>query len=112
MRRLNVQTHPQLATVSRPRATLTWTKHARERVRTKGVRFDESVLIEAGHVVEMELAFNGSLVTKLVVRQPQSPDWDRVLVLVPNGEGWTVVTCWLNHRKDTHKTLNKSRISA
>lgn len=110
MRRLNVQLNPELSLITRPRAALTWTRHAQERVRTKRVEFSESVQIEKGQVVELELTHQR--VSKLVIRQAQCPDWDRVLVLVPNGEGWTVVTCWLNRKTDTHKTLNRSRISA
>lgn len=110
MNRLNIATHPELATLSRPRAPLTWTRHAMERTGTKGVTHSTSIVIAAGDVVEAEVSYGK--VTKLVVRQSQCPQWDRVLVLVPRDGGFTVVTCWLNHKSDTHKTLNRTRLSA
>ena len=110
MIRLNIATHSELATLSRPRAALNWTRHAMERTRTKGVNHSTSILIAAGDVVEAEVSYGR--VTKLVVRQAQCPQCDRVLVLVPRDGGFTVVTCWLNHKTDTHKTLNRARLSA
>lgn len=110
MKRLNIQTHPELATVSISARSVTYTRHARERAKDKGVTLHGSIHVSAGQLVEAELSY-GRL-TKAVVRQSMKAGIDRVLVLVPNGDGWTCVTVWTNRSDDTHKTLNRSRISA
>lgn len=110
MKRLNVQTHSELASVSIGARPVTYTRHAKERAREKQVLLAASVHVSAGQVVEMEVSFNR--VSKLVVRQPLRAGLDRVLVLVPNGNGWTCVTVWTNRTEDTHRTLSRARISA
>ena len=110
MRRLNIQTHPELADIAFPARSVTYTRHAKDRALTKGVTLSKSIYISAGDVVELEL--DGRRLTKLVVRQSMDAHLDRVLVLVPNGEGWTCVTAWTNKKTDTHATLDRARISA
>lgn len=109
--RYNIQTHPQLAKMSFPSRRLTYTRHALERLADKGATRQETLTISPGDVVEIEISY--AQLSKLVVRQRQCSEWDRVMVLVPDtNTGWKVITCWLNHHTDNHKTLNKSRISA
>ena len=111
MERLNVQTHPKLAELTCIRKALVFTKHASQRAIEKAILAPQSIEIQAGEVVEAEL--EGSRITKLVVRRAMNQDKDLVLVLVPKDkETWMVVTCWLNRKEDTHKTLRKERISA
>lgn len=111
MQRLNIQTHPKLADLTCVRKSLVFTKHASERAIEKQVLAPRSIEIQAGEVVEAEL--EGSRITKLVVRRAMNKEQDLVLVLVPKDkETWMVVTCWLNHKDDTHKTLKKGRLSA
>lgn len=110
MRRLNIQTHPELKTLSFSGRPVTYTRHAKERALGKGVTLSKSIYISAGDIVELEL--DGRRLTKLVVRQAMNASVDRVMVLVPNGDGWTCVTVWTNHKNDTHATLNRARISA
>lgn len=110
MRRLNIQTHPELADTAFPARPVTYTRHAKDRALTKGVTLSKSIYISAGDVVELEL--DGRRLTKLVVRQSMTERVDRVLVLMPNGEGWTCVTVWTNHKNDNHATLNRTRLSA
>lgn len=111
MERLNIATHPKLAELTCIRKSLVFTKHASERAIEKAILAPQSIEIAAGEVVEAEL--EGSRITKLVVRRAMNQDKDLVLVLVPKDkETWMVVTCWLNSKDDTHKTLRKERISA
>jgi hypothetical protein len=111
MQRLNVQTHPKLAELTCIRKDLVFSRHASERAVEKGILVPRSIEIQAGEVVEAELL--NSRITKLVVRRAMTKDKDLVLVLVPKDAGtWMVVTCWLNRKEDTHKTLRKDRISA
>lgn len=111
MQRLNIQTHPKLATMTCITKDLVFSKHASERAIEKQVIVPKSMEIRAGEVVEAEL-IDGK-VTKLVVRRPLNATKDFVLVLVPKDRNtWTVVTCWLNNKEDTHKTLKKDRLSA
>jgi hypothetical protein len=111
MERLNIATHPKLAELTCIRKALVFTKHASERAIEKQVLAPRSIEIQAGEVVEAEL--EGSRITKLVVRRAMNQDKDLVLVLVPKDkETWMVVTCWLNSKDDTHKTLKKGRLSA
>jgi len=110
MRRLNIQTHPELKTLSFAARAVVYTKHAKERALTKGIQLPRSLHISPGDIVELELI--GCRATKLVVRQAMTERVDRVLVLVPNGEGWTCVTVWTNKKTDTHATLDRARISA
>jgi hypothetical protein len=111
MKRLNIQTHPELAQVTCKSRKLRATKHAMERADSKGIHLPSYLTVNEGDLVEVELV--AGIPSKLVVRQAQCDTWDRVLVLVPKDpETWLVVTCWLNRVTDSHKTLNKARISA
>ena len=111
MKRYNIETHPQLAKMSFPIRQLIYTKHALDRLSAKGANRLDTLTIQPGDVVEVEISY--AQLSKIVVRQRQCANWDRVMVLVPEGSSqWKVITCWLNHRTDTHKTLNKARISA
>ena len=110
MKRLNIQTHPELKTLSFAARPIVYTRHAKERALAKGVSLSKSMHINAGDIVELEII--GDRATKLVVRQSMAERVDRVLVLVPNGEGWTCITVWTNKKTDTHATLNLTRISA
>lgn len=110
MQRLNIQTHKELASLSFAARPIVYTKHAKDRALAKGVTLSKSMHISAGDVVELEIV--GGRASKIVVRQSMGADKDRVMVLVPNGDGWTCVTVWTNHKSDNHATLNLARISA
>lgn len=113
VKRLNIATHPELATFHMAEVSLTPTRHALERASSKGVRLPSRLKVARGQVVEVELD-QLKRVTKLVVRFPSkvSIGLDDVLVIVPVSAGlWTIVTCWTNHCTDTHKTLNLSRVA-
>lgn len=111
MKRYNVQTHPKLRQICCESRALHFTKHASERAIQKQVFVPSSIEIHAGEVVELEV--EGNKATKLVVRRALNVTHDFVLVLVPrNANSWTVVTCWLNKKTDTHSTLDTGRLSA
>jgi len=110
MKRLNIQTHPELKTLSFAARPIVYTRHAKERALAKGVPLNKALHISAGDIVELEII--GDRASKIVVRQSMGAQVDRVLVLVPNGDGWTCITVWTNHKNDNHATLNLARISA
>lgn len=105
----NVQNTPKLAQIHFTTKSLRFTRHALTRAADKGVEFDSLLAIKAGEVVELEM--KEKTLTKVVVRQAQCSEWDRVLVVVPSGNDWLLITCWLNHKSDNHKTLDQSRLA-
>ena len=111
MKRLNIALHPELARL-RGTLSLTWSKHAIAQAVAKNVPSVAS-LDFSGRVVEAEVADAGGRPLKLVVRVPiRGTDRDAVYVVVPlDAVNATVVTAWTNARSDTHKTLDKSRLS-
>ena len=110
MQRLNVALDSRLKALTWTSRPLLKTRHAKERAASKGVQLPDTLTIAAGMVVELERDF-GNL-TKLVVRFPLDSKRDMVLVLVPADSSWLVVTAWTNTKADTHRTLNKARLSA
>jgi nitrous oxidase accessory protein NosD len=110
MQRLNIQTHPELRTLSFAARPIVYTRHAKERALAKNVTLGKSLHINPGDIVELEIV--GDRASKIVVRQSMTTSVDRVMVLVPNGDGWACVTVWTNKKTDTHATLNLARISA
>lgn len=109
MKRKNVATHPELAHLHVPKSTLVYSRHASDRAHLKGVR--ELETIEGRCVVELEEDERGG-VSKLVLRVSHDSVNDVVLVVVPRAGQLFVVTTWLNRKDDTHRTLNKQRLSA
>jgi hypothetical protein len=111
MKRFNVATHPKLAKMTCIQKALVFTQHASQRALEKGVLVPRFLTIQEGEVVEVELVANQ--LSKLVMRRAMNKDHDLVLVLIPRDrDTWTVITCWLNRKEDTHRTLRKDRLSA
>ena len=66
--------------------------------------------VQLGQIVEVAL-FKGTI-QKAVIRIPHDENFDIVVVFIPEGRGVGFVkTCWLNHKKDDHSTLDKSKYS-
>ncbi len=85
---------------------LIWTTHALERAAAKNVA--RTFVLDLKGVVEATRNENGAIV-KLLVRVPRG-DWHDCYVVSHVKEGqWVVVTCWRNHKTDTHRTLNRSQ---
>lgn len=56
-----------------------------------------------------ELGLEGNKPAKIVIRQRYSRTHDMSVVLKPLGNGkMLAITAWLNHKDDTHKTLNEN----
>lgn len=77
------------------------TRHALDRAVTKGINLP---LVATGSAFEVEII--GGRVTKLAVRCPYSSTHDLCLVISREG---ALITCWLNHKQDTHRTLDTSK---
>jgi mannose-1-phosphate guanylyltransferase len=110
MQRLNVATSPRLASLEYPARPLLVTRHARERAAAKDFAIPDSLAVLAGMVVELEKEH--ATLTKLVVREALDARRDRVLVLIPADNAWLVVTAWTNATTDTHRTLDKRRLTS
>jgi hypothetical protein len=60
----------------------------------------------------VEIALFKGVIHKVVVRIPHDENFDIVVVFIPEPRGVGFVkTCWLNHKKDDHSTLDKSKYS-
>lgn len=57
-------------------------------------------------LIEVELNERTGAVEKQVWRQKLNDEWDLCFPMLAGG---LVKTVWLNHRTDTHKTLNKAK---
>ena len=110
MKRLNVQTHPELNRLELGRVQLEYTRHAREQASDKCVPTPMAREFGPGAIVELERV--GECTTKLVIRVANTTHTDSVYVLVPlTRTKFKVVTCWSNNRDDMHATLDLTRIS-
>lgn len=101
----NIATNPELKHIDLGQVELNYSWHALKRSSEKNIRLKPSLVVK-GNVVETESINNRTI--KLVVRTTYNDTHDLVLVVLPGG---FVKTVWLNHKKDTHKTLNKQRIN-
>lgn len=86
---------------------LTYSKHAQEQCRAKGVRMFKAITLARFDVIEVE-TLNGRVV-KYVLRGAYDADNDIVVVAMPTGGAYFIKTCWLNDKDDTHNTLDRSR---
>ncbi len=90
---------------------LTITKHAQQAANTDRyghITIEHYLRTDGSKLVEFET--NGNFhITKIILRKSYDRVHDVVYVIV---EGGVLVTCWLNKKSDTHKTLNRSRVSA
>ena len=65
----------------------------------------------------IEVTIFGTTIDKLVLRKPYNETHDLVVVVIPalgaaDKKKWFAKTVWLNHKTDTHKPLDKSRVPA
>lgn len=71
------------------------------------------LVVQKEQIVEASF-FDGEIL-KVVVRVPHDENFDLVIVFMPKhrgcGDTGFVKTCWLNHKKDDHSTLDKSKYS-
>lgn len=85
-----------------PTGALRWTAHALEQLHQDGFHGDRA-LDEKAKCIEVTLEPDGS-VWRWLMRQRLTSSNDLCMVVENNG---TVVTCWVNHVGDTHRTLNR-----
>jgi hypothetical protein len=108
---LNIETHPELASLALGQISLEYSRHAVLRAQEKNFSLARAVTVVAGMIVEIERENNKT--TKLVVRLAHDKKNDLVLVLVPRAAGlFFVITAWLNRKDDNHATLRLDRLSA
>lgn len=93
------------------KVSLRWTQHAiaeSTKDRYAIIPMRDTMTLEWYDVVEVGMR-NGA-VSKIVFRGGMDKDNDIVIVLIPNGSNpWTVKTCWINKKNDSHKTLDRSK---
>lgn len=69
-----------------------------------------SIVVHKNQIIEVSI-FNGEI-QKVVYRTPHNEYFDLILVFMPREDKVGFVkTCWLNHKKDDHSTLDKSKYS-
>jgi hypothetical protein len=82
--------------------TLTYSRHATDRSREKGIALPAT--LPACEVIEVTL--DHATAVKWVIRFALTTDTDLVLVLLPDG---FVKTAWTNDKRDNHRTLDHSK---
>lgn len=104
--KFHITLHPILANIRYEKRSITYTRHAFSRLMQKNIRPEKMLDIKAGEVFEFERLPCGR--PKLAIRKPYDGVWDVCYVLIPEGSGWRVVTCWKNKIEDRHFTLDTS----
>jgi hypothetical protein len=78
-----------------------YSKHAESRCNEKGIRLQGRITGKA-----FECEYSEGRLTKLALRCKYSDSHDLCVVISNTG---IVITAWLNHKQDNHKTLDTSR---
>lgn len=90
---------------------LAWTRHAQQA--SHNDRYGQVPWwssLDLSHCDVIEVGMTGRRVEKVVVRTELDHINDVVYVLIPNGlNPWTVKTVWINRKRDSHKTLDRSK---
>lgn len=84
---------------------LRYSRHALNAADHDGLKRLPTTLPDGVWVVEIEV-FNGTAVKWVVRMASELPNEDLVLAVLPDG---FVKTVWLNHRLDSHRTLDITR---
>jgi hypothetical protein len=89
---------------------LSYSQHAKQEASNEGINIynglPDRINLNKCELVECELVGQTQL-AKIVVRTRYNQSYDLVLVIIP--AMGVVKTVWLNHRADTHATLNRSK---
>ncbi len=90
---------------------LRWTSHAKsEAVKDRYAAIPEFKALTLKRFQVIEVGVTNGRVSKIVFRGRLDDTNDVVIVLIPNGsKPWTVKTCWINRKTDTHRTLDNSK---
>jgi hypothetical protein len=84
------------------------TKHAKREAATDKlgyIRLPNSIRVDHCNIIEVYTNNQGQI-EKLLIRQPHDALNDACLIIKPDG---LIITCWLNRRTDSHKTLDTTR---
>lgn len=109
---MNINLEPKLAELELGRILITYSYHAQERAKERNLPTPPMIKVAKGMVVEVEM--EGKQLTKMIARLPNGarPDFDLVLVLVPQwGGNWFAKSLYENHKDDWHATLDTGRIA-
>jgi hypothetical protein len=101
---------PDFAKVPLHEGPLRYGNHAKnvtaEGGQHKSIPLPEMFVAKNATLIEVEVNPVTGEVEKQVWRQPLDNEWDMCFPMIAGG---FVKTVWLNHRTDTHKTLNKAK---
>lgn len=83
-------------------------KHAQEQAQKRGIKLLSSRILDnlkLENIIDVQVDNSGAI--KMLARFRYAGEYDLVIVITLGG---VVVTCWLNHRHDTHKTLKDKHL--
>lgn len=83
-------------------------KHAMEQAQKRGIKLLSSRILDnlkLENIIDVQVDNKGAI--KFLVRFRYAGEYDMVVVITLGG---VVVTCWLNHKYDTHKTLKDKHL--
>jgi ribosomal protein L32 len=87
--------------ILRPPPLLRWSRHALEQLHQDGFHGDHALKHDA---VCIEVTMEDEQVSRWLMRQSLTAQCDLCLVVDAGG---IVITCWMNQRGDTHRTLDR-----
>ena len=95
---------------------LFFTHHAREQLFEKNsVNLPNEMVVKMTAFDIIEVTTAGHTITKMVARSKgvYADESNLCLAMIPGNEKgtWVVKTAWLNHKDDTHRTLDISRFT-
>lgn len=91
---------------------LNYTRHAQlecVKDRYKLIKPPFELTLNLADIIEIES--DNKTVQKIVARVSYDDNYDLIIAFIPLGIIGTVKTVWLNDKKDTHKTLDRSKYS-
>ena len=80
-------------------------QHASERMIEKGIKPFNTI---SGNLFEITIGEKGHPI-KFGVRTSYNSEWDLCCIVACGGK---LITCWLNHKSDSHRTLDISKYCA
>jgi hypothetical protein len=110
----NVQLDSWVGQLTLGEAVSNFTQHAEQKAAERGIQLPSHISFGPGQIVEATVRTHKSgrkEIVKVVGRVPYqvNPEYDLVLVVSTVSE--VVVTAYLNHRDDKHKTLDTSKLA-
>lgn len=97
---------PPWVKVPNAAVSLSWTHHARREADKDRLPLLASLTTSGAKLFEV-VTDDRYQVVRLGYRLAIDDDRDICLVVAPEGKAWRVVTCWANHKHDSHRTLRR-----